>query len=210
MTLASLLERGAAPVVAILRGLPPADAVETGRALVEAGVRLIEVPLNSPDPLISISRLHAEFGNEALIGAGTVLTIAGVEAVANAGGGLIVAPNTESGVIARAVELGLECLPGILSATEAFRAIQLGATRLKLFPASSLGPSYLRAIREVLPLGIEVWAVGGTGAHDIGAWLSAGARGIGVGGSLYRPGDSSTLVSTRAAALVAAWRHASD
>jgi 2-dehydro-3-deoxyphosphogalactonate aldolase len=205
MSIAALLEQGVAPIVAILRGLRPAEAVGIAEALIDAGIRIIEVPLNSPEPLVSIARLHANFLSEALIGAGTVLTPSSVEAVAGAGGRLIVAPNTDAAVIRRARQLGLECLPGFLSPTEAFAAVAAGATRLKLFPANTLGSGYLKAIREVLPADAEVWAVGGTGAHDLQQWIAAGARGLGVGGSLYKPGDSPESVGQRAKALVDAW-----
>jgi len=207
MNLTDRLKQGVVPLVAILRGLRPVEALDIGRALVEAGIRLIEVPLNSPEPLISIARLHAEFASEALIGAGTVLTASAVEAVAQAGGRLIVAPNTEPPVITRAHELGLDCLPGFLSATEALCATRCGATSLKLFPASVVGTGYLKAIREVLPGNVEIWAVGGVGPQELPPWLAAGARGVGVGGSLYRPGDSAAAVAVRAAALVDAWKH---
>jgi 2-dehydro-3-deoxyphosphogalactonate aldolase len=208
MDMTYLLKEGAAPIVAILRGLTPNDAVAVGGALVDAGIRMIEVPLNSPEPLESIARLHDHFGRDALIGAGTVLTCEAVDAVQKAGGRLIVSPHADVQVIARAVQRGLEPLPGFLSATEAFSAIRAGATRLKLFPAGSLPRSYLKGMREVLPGNVEVWAVGGTGAHDLAEWLEAGARGIGVGGSLYKPGDSAQIVGQRAGALIEAWRAA--
>jgi 2-dehydro-3-deoxyphosphogalactonate aldolase len=208
MRMSGLLSQGAAPIVAILRGLTSTDAVAIGTALIEAGIRMIEVPLNSPDPLSSISRLHQCFGREALIGAGTVLTAESVDCVAQAGGRLIVSPNVDAGVIARAVDLGLEPLPGFLSATEAFCAIRAGASRLKLFPAGSVNRSHVKAIREILPGNIEIWAVGGTGAHDLAQWLDCGVRGIGVGGSLYKPGDRADIVGQRARALVEAWSSA--
>lgn len=205
MRIDELLRHGAVPVVAILRGLPPADAVEIGRALVEEGIRIIEVPLNSPSPLESIGKLCGALGKEALIGAGTVLSGAQVESVASAGGRLIVSPNTDAAVIRQAVSLDLECMPGFMSATEAFTAIAAGARRLKLFPAAGLGVGHLKALREVLGREIELWPVGGTGAHDMAQWLRAGAAGIGVGSALYRPGDSADSVRERARALRAAW-----
>jgi 2-dehydro-3-deoxyphosphogalactonate aldolase len=206
MVISELLEAGTAPIVAILRGLPPADALAVGRALIDAGIRLIEVPLNSPEPFVSIARLRGEFGAEALIGAGTVLNPEDVERVAAAGGQLIVAPNTDVRVIRRTVQLGLEPFPGFMSPSEAFAAIEAGAQRLKLFPANALGTGHLQAIREVLPGQVEVWAVGGTGAHDLAQWIAAGARGIGVGGSLYKAGDTPDVVRERAWALQAAWK----
>ena len=208
MRMSDLLNDGVAPIIAILRGLAPHDAVAIGTALVDAGIRMMEVPLNSPEPLTSIARLRDRFGRDALIGAGTVLTAKAVDAVAAAGGRMIVSPHADVRVISRAVELGLEPLPGFLSATEAFSAIDAGASRLKLFPANSLSGSHVKAIREVLPEGIEIWAVGGTGAHDFALWLDRGVRGMGVGGSLYRPGDSPEIVGQRARALVETWRAA--
>jgi 2-dehydro-3-deoxyphosphogalactonate aldolase len=200
-----LLQAGTVPVVAILRGLPPSDAIRIGRALVDAGIRIIEVPLNSPSPLVSIEKLSRELAADALIGAGTVVSVSEVEAVAAAGGRLIVSPHADATVIRRAVSLGLECLPGFMSATEAFTAIAAGARRLKLFPAKGAGVAHLQALRDVLPRHVEVWPVGGTGAHDLAQWLRAGARGIGVGGSLYSAGDGAERVAERARELHAAW-----
>jgi 2-dehydro-3-deoxyphosphogalactonate aldolase len=210
MRMSGLLSEGAAPIIAILRGLTETDAVTIGGALIDAGIRMIEVPLNSPEPLASIARLHNHFGHDALIGAGTVLTTEAVDAVAAAGGRLIVSPNVDARVIARAVAQGLEPLPGFLSATEAFSAVRAGASRLKLFPAGSVSRSHVKAIREILPGDIEIWAVGGTGAHDLAQWLDCGVRGIGVGGSLYKPGDSGEIVGQRARALIEAWHSANS
>jgi 2-dehydro-3-deoxyphosphogalactonate aldolase len=206
LSLSSHLSKGAAPVIAILRGILPADALAVGEALLDSGISVIEVPLNSPEPLASIAQLQREFGADALIGAGTVLSAQQVAEVAAAGGQLIVSPNVNIEVIARARALGLESLPGFLTATEAFTAAAAGAAHLKLFPASSMGLGHLKAIREVLPRSIEVWAVGGAGAHDLSRWLHQGARGIGVGSSLYKPGDTAAVVGPRARALIEAWR----
>jgi 2-dehydro-3-deoxyphosphogalactonate aldolase len=206
LSLSSHLSKGAAPVIAILRGILPADSLAVGEALLDAGISVIEVPLNSPEPLDSIALLQREFGADALIGAGTVLSAQQVAEVAAVGGQLIVSPNVNIEVIARARALGLESLPGFLTATEAFTAAAAGAAHLKLFPASSMGLSHLKAIREVLPPSIEVWAVGGAGAHDLSRWLHQGARGIGVGSSLYKPGDTAAVVGPRAHALIEAWR----
>ena len=140
-----------------------------------------------------------------LFGAGTVSSASEVQSVESAGGRLIVSPHTDAAVIARAVGLGLDCLPGCLSPTEAFAALAAGATDLKMFPAASLGQAHLRALREVLPREVRVWAVGGTGAHDFTAWLAAGASGIGVGGALYKPGDAADEVLQRAIGLRTAW-----
>ena len=207
MSIQRVLDSAQLPVIAILRGLTPADAAGVGEALIDGGIRIIEVPLNSPDPLSSIERLAAAFGSQAVIGAGTVLSVAEVDSVAAAGGRLIISPHTDAGIIGRAVTLGLDCLPGFMSATEAFGAISAGATDLKLFPAASLGQGHLKALREVLPRQVRLWAVGGTGAHDFNAWLTSGASGIGVGGSLYKAGDTPQRVLARAIALRDAWRN---
>jgi len=202
----AVLARGAPPIVAILRGVRPDEVVAIGEALVAAGIALIEVPLNSPDPLESIARLAAAIGDHALVGAGTVLDPEAVDRVAQAGGRLIVTPNTDAPVIARAVALGLEAMPGFATPSEAFAAIHAGARRLKLFPAAGLGPAYLKAVREILPTDVRCWAVGGTSAANLGDWLNAGAEGIGVGGALYRPGDDAGVVARRARALIEAFR----
>jgi 2-dehydro-3-deoxyphosphogalactonate aldolase len=206
MTMDRLLEAGAPPLVAILRGVTVSTVAAVGEALVAAGIRLIEVPLNSPDPLASVAELVNAVGNRALCGAGTVLDEAAVDAVANAGGRLIVTPNTRPKVIARALALELEPLPGVATPTEAFEAIAAGARRLKLFPAGALGPGYLKAMREVLPIETRLWAVGGTDAATLPAWLDAGAEGIGVGGALYRPGMDIATIGRNAGALVDAWK----
>ncbi len=206
MTIDDILADGAPPVVAILRGVKPDEVVAIGEALVAAGIRLIEVPLNSPDPFESIRRLVEAMGTRALCGAGTVLEPDLVDAVAESGGKLLVTPNVNPAVIARGVSLGMEPMPGFATPSEAFAAVAAGARRLKLFPASGFGINYLKAIREVLPAGTRTWAVGGTGAHNIGEWLAAGAEGIGVGGALYKAGDDAATVRARGDALVAAWR----
>jgi 2-dehydro-3-deoxyphosphogalactonate aldolase len=204
MTLDEILNADAAPVVAILRGLRPDEALDIGAALVEAGVRLIEVPMNSPAPLDSIASLQQTFGADALIGAGTVLDVAAVDAVAATGARLIVTPNTDPAVIARSVALGLEPMPGFLSPTEAFSAYKAGARRLKLFPAGELGVGYIKAVRAVLPADARLWAIGGADAGSVGEWLAAGCEGIGVGSALFKPGDTAAQVSAKAKTLVAA------
>jgi len=209
-TIDHLLDAGAPPVVSILRGVTPAEVVEIGAALVAAGIRMIEVPLNSPDPFASIEALQAEFGGEALIGAGTVLDIASVDRLAQTGASLMVAPNTDPAVIARAIERGLEPMPGFVTPSEAFAAVTAGASRLKLFPAASFGPAYLKALREVLPSDVGVWAVGGVDATNLGAWIGAGAEGVALGGSLYRPGTSAADVTAGATQLVAAWNKTTE
>jgi len=208
MTIDEVLADGAPPIVAILRGIKPAEALAVAGALVDAGIRIIEVPFNSPDPLESIGLIQQAFGAQAAIGAGTVLDAASVEALAATGATVMVTPNTKPAVIARGAELGLDAMPGFATPSEAFSAIEAGARRIKLFPAVAFGPSYLRAVRDVLPKHIGVWAVGGTGAENLGAWLDAGAEGIGVGGALYKPGDDPATVGERGRALVAAWQAA--
>ena len=213
MTLDDLLADGAPPIAAILRGLRPEEALEVGAALVEAGIRIIEVPFNSPEPLKSIGALQSAYGQSAsgtraLIGGGTVLTVEAAEALHGVGGRIMVTPNTDPDVIARGAALGLDLLPGFMTPSEAFAAVRAGARRIKLFPAARLGPAYVKAVKDVLPAHVGIWAVGGTDAATIGDWLAAGCEGIGVGGALYRPGDSAAQVADRAAALVAAWRQA--
>ncbi|MFK4794330.1 2-dehydro-3-deoxy-6-phosphogalactonate aldolase [Sphingobium sp. ZW T5_29] len=208
MTIDDMLADGAPPVVAILRGLQPHEAVAVGAALVESGIRIIEVPLNSPDPLASIAALQSAFGDTALIGAGTVLSVAAAEGLHGVGGRIMVTPNTDPSVIARGVQLGLEVMPGFMTPSEAFAAINAGARRIKLFPAARLGTSYVKAVKDVLPRNVGVWAVGGTDAATIGEWLNAGCEGIGVGGALYRPGDSAAQVGEKARELVTAWKAA--
>ena len=208
MTIDDLLADGAPPVVAILRGLQPHEAVAVGAALVESGIRIIEVPLNSPDPLASIAALQSAFGDTALIGAGTVLSVEAAEGLHGVGGRVMVTPNTDPSVIAKGVQLGLEVMPGFMTPSEAFAAINAGARRIKLFPAARLGTSYVKAVKDVLPRNVGVWAVGGTDAATIGEWLNAGCEGIGVGGALYRPGDSAAHVGEKARELVTAWKAA--
>jgi 2-dehydro-3-deoxyphosphogalactonate aldolase len=208
MTLNARLESGSPPIVAILRGVRPDEVLEVGRTLFDAGIRIIEVPLNSPEPLISIQRLAAALGKQALIGAGTVLSAQSVDDVASAGGRLIVAPNADPVVIGRAVTRGLEVLPGIMTPTEAFAAVAAGAVHIKLFPGSSTGPTFVRALRDVLPAECRVWAVGGANATNLHEWLAAGATGIGVGGALYRPGIDLDSLRLRANELIAAWNAA--
>ena len=191
-------------LTAILRGIRPHEIIDVAAALVERGVHATEVPLNSPEPLDSIQRLAAAFGERCLCGAGTVLQVAQVDQVHAAGGRLLVAPNTDPAVIARALALGMVPMPGMASATEAFAAIAAGATELKLFPASSYGPGHLRALRAVLPPQVRVHAVGGVDEHNAGQWLEAGVDGFGLGGNLYRPGMSAAEVGARADAFLAA------
>lgn len=191
-------------LTAILRGIRPHEIIDVAAALLERGVHAIEVPLNSPEPLDSIQRLAAAFGERCLCGAGTVLQVAQVDQVHAAGGRLLVAPNTDPVVIARALALDMVPMPGVASATEAFAAIAAGARELKLFPASSYGPGHLRALRAVLPPQVRMHAVGGVDEHNAGQWLDAGVDGFGLGGNLYRPGMSAAEVGARADAFLAA------
>jgi 2-dehydro-3-deoxyphosphogalactonate aldolase len=179
-----------------------------GAALVAAGFRVIEVPLNSPEPLESI-KLLARAHPGCIVGAGTVLTAAEVDRVHGAGGRIVVAPNCEPAVIRRALELGLRVLPGIATATEAFAAINSGATELKLFPAATYGPRHLKALKSVLPKHVRVFPVGGIGAQDIAAWLASGADGFGFGSELFTPAYTLAQVETRARGLIEALRAAS-
>ena len=194
----------APPIVAILRGVKPDEVVDIAAALYEAGVRIIETPLNSPDPLESIARLAAAFGDRCLCGAGTVLTPVQVNEVRAAGGELIVTPNTDPAVIERAVTLGLTVMPGFATASEAFAALKAGAKTLKLFPAATYGAGHLKALKSVLPAGTGLYAVGGVGPADLKTWLAAGAAGFGVGGEFYKPGDGAEVVGRRAEAFVKA------
>ncbi|WP_267354488.1 MULTISPECIES: 2-dehydro-3-deoxy-6-phosphogalactonate aldolase [unclassified Methylobacterium] len=196
----------ACPLVAILRGLTPEEAPAVGDALVDAGFTLIEVPLNSPDPLRSIALLAERLAGRALVGAGTVLQPAQVEAVGAAGGRLIVSPNVDPAVIRATRALGLVSLPGYQTPSEAFTALAAGATALKLFPADVASTAALRAHRAVLPSGTRVLAVGGVTPEGIAAWRAASADGFGLGSSLYRPGKAAADVARDAAAFVAAVR----
>jgi 2-dehydro-3-deoxyphosphogalactonate aldolase len=186
------------PLAAILRGLRPAEAVEIGRALIDAGFSIIEVPLNSPDPLASIAALAETFGDRALIGAGTVTEPRAVADVAAAGGRLIVMPHGDASVIAEAKASGLACMPGVATPTEAFAALRAGADALKLFPAEAMPPPVVRAMLAVLPKGTRVFPVGGVTPGTMAAYLEAGAAGFGLGSALYRPGDPAARVGERA------------
>ncbi|SFP15297.1 2-dehydro-3-deoxy-6-phosphogalactonate aldolase [Tranquillimonas alkanivorans] len=193
------------PLIAILRGIDPSEAVEVAGALIDAGIDRIEVPLNSPDPIESVRLMAAAFGDAALIGAGTVLTTAQVYEVRAAGGKLVVSPNCDPRVIAATVAAGLQSFPGVLTPSECFAALKAGATGLKVFPAFQMGIEGLKALRAVLPVETQVYMVGGVGPRDFGAWLAAGASGFGLGTSLYRPGDVSADVGARARDTVAAY-----
>jgi 2-dehydro-3-deoxyphosphogalactonate aldolase len=187
----------ACPLVAILRGLRPAEAPAIGEAVVKAGWRLLEVPLNSPDPLASIRALATTYP-EALVGAGTVLSARQVREVHDAGGRLIVAPNFNAEVVREAVRLRMACLPGVLSATEAFAALDAGATGLKLFPCEMIPPAAVKALRAVLPPDSLLLPVGGITAANMRAYVDAGASGFGIGSALYRPGMDASEVGRHA------------
>lgn len=192
------------PIVAILRGISPAEAVAVGEALVDAGIAIIEVPLNSPDPLASIAALSSRFGEAVLVGAGTVLSPGEARSVVAAGGRIVVMPHADGAVIAAARAAGALVLPGCYTATEAFAAIAAGADGLKLFPAEIGGPPLLRALKAVLPPAVPVLPVGGVSPESLQAWRVAGAAGFGVGSALYKPGDAPGTVAARARAFVAA------
>ncbi|WP_313348489.1 2-dehydro-3-deoxy-6-phosphogalactonate aldolase [Paracoccus sp. (in: a-proteobacteria)] len=192
------------PIIAILRGLTPPEALPIAHALLEAGIDRIEVPLNSPDPLDSIRLMATALSGQATIGAGTVLTVDQVARVADVGGQMIVSPNTDPAMIRATRARGLQSWPGVFTATECFAAIAAGATGLKLFPADQAGTGTLRALRAVLPQDIPVYAVGGAGPENFAEWWQAGAQGFGIGSALYRPGDSAQTVAARARAIMAA------
>jgi 2-dehydro-3-deoxyphosphogalactonate aldolase len=179
----------ACPVVAILRGVTPGEVMDHAGALFDAGVRAVEVPLNSPNPFDSIRLLASGFGERMAVGAGTVLNVEDVARVADAGGRIIVSPNTNPRVIARAVELQLDPAPGFASASEAFLAIEAGAKHLKLFPAATYGPGHLKQLKAVLPNAAVIWAVGGLGPSQMADWWAAGARAFGLGSELYKAGQ---------------------
>ena len=192
------------PLVAILRGLSPAEAADVGDAIVEPGFRLLEVPLNSPQPLESIALMRKRFP-QALVGAGTVLDAQQVRDVHAAGGELIVSPNFNAAVIAEAVKLGMVCLPGVMTPTEAFGALAAGATGLKLFPAELASPAVVKALLAVLPSGTPVMPVGGISPTNMTEWRAAGAAGFGIGSALYKPGKQASAVRDDARQFIAAW-----
>jgi 2-dehydro-3-deoxyphosphogalactonate aldolase len=194
------------PLVAILRGVKPEEAVAMAEALYEAGIRIVEVPLNSPEPLQSIKAISEAYGRKMVVGAGTVLSVDKVIAVAEAGGRIIVSPDTRTDVIRTALKEGLTPLPGFATASEAFQAYDAGARWLKLFPAATYGPAHIKALKAVLPTDAAVLAVGGAGAANLGEWWDAGARGFGLGSELYKAGQGVAETAEKAKAVVAAYR----
>lgn len=202
MELRTWLEQS--PLVAILRGVRPDEAEAIGAALTGAGVRVIEVPLNSPEPMRSIAALARRFGAEALIGAGTVMTAEQVGQVAEAGGRLIVTPHAAPGVVRAAKAAAMVAVPGFFTPAEAFRLLDAGADALKLFPAEAGSPAMLRALRAVLPEGTMLLPVGGVDASNIPGWRAAGAAGFGIGSAIYKPGDTAEAVRAKAERLLTA------
>ncbi|WP_206244204.1 2-dehydro-3-deoxy-6-phosphogalactonate aldolase [Novosphingobium terrae] len=194
------------PLVAILRGVRPDEIIDIADGLVEAGFTMIEVPLNSPEPLDSIGLIARRYDRHVLVGAGTMLSVDDVGNVTERGGRLMVSPNSNPAVISAAVAAGMAALPGYFTPTEAFAALEAGAHGLKLFPAEGASPAVLKAQRAVLPKNVPVLAVGGVSVENLGAWMAAGAAGAGLGGSLYKPGDQASIVKARATAFVEALR----
>ena len=198
----------ALPLVAILRGLTPAEAPAVGAALFEAGFRMLEVPLNRPGAIECIELLARQAPADAQVGGGTMLTLEHVRAVHGAGGRLMVSPNCDADVIRLAASLDMFCAPGVATPTEAFDAVAAGAHALKIFPAEMVGPAGLKAMKAVLPPALPLWPVGGIQPETMASWLEAGATGFGIGGALFTPGMTASDVGARAQAYAHAWRQA--
>jgi 2-dehydro-3-deoxyphosphogalactonate aldolase len=196
------------PLVAILRGLVPERATDVAACLFDAGWRIVEVPLNRPGALQAIERIAAMAPSDALVGGGTMLSVSDVDAVHAAGGRLMVAPNLDAAVVARASELGVRAMPGVATPTEAFAALRSGAHALKLFPAEVIGPAGLKAFASVLPSGTSLWPVGGITPASLAAWRAAGAAGVGIGSQLFTPALAVPEIAARACTFAAAWRAA--
>ena len=193
------------PLIAILRGLRPQEAIEIAEALVTAGIRAAEVPLNSPDAPDSISRMRGAFGGRLAVGAGTVLSVAEVAVIRDAGAQFVVSPNTDTAVISATKKAGMMSMPGFATPSEAFGAIEAGADGLKLFPAEGSSPGVLKALREVLPTHVPVFPVGGITPEKMQAYCLAGAAGFGIGSAIYRAGRDPKTVGDNARNFVAAW-----
>ena len=196
------------PLIAILRGITPDEAAPVAAALIDAGITKIEVPLNSPDPFDSIKAMSDAHRNDALIGAGTVVSTDDVGRVAQVGGKLIVSPNCDQRVIVATKTAGMESWPGVMTPTECFEALKWGADGLKIFPASLIGPDGIKAMRAVLPPGTQVYAVGGAGADSFVEWIAGSVDGFGIGSALYKPGLSVAEVTARAKDMVVAYYEA--
>jgi 2-dehydro-3-deoxyphosphogalactonate aldolase len=194
------------PLIAIIRGVTPPESAAIGRALFEAGIRIVEVPLNSPDPLASIKAIAGELGDDALVGAGTLLDPADVERVKDKGGRIVVSPNTDPVVVAATKQAGLVSCPGFFTPSEAFQALAAGADALKLFPAEAASPKVVKSLRAVIPPEVPLLIVGGVTPESVPGWLEAGADGFGLGGGLYKPGQSPEDTLARARAYVEALR----
>lgn len=192
-------------IIAILRGITPDEALEVAAVLIDAGVTKIEVPLNSPDPISSIARMQKQFGEEALIGAGTVISVSQVAQVAATGARLIVSPNNDPSVIRATKAANMLSFPGIMTPTEVFSALASGADGLKLFPGEVIGPAGLKAMRAVIPQEVPLFAVGGVSAQNMGDWIRSGAAGFGIGSAIYKPGDSTAVIARKAREIVDAW-----
>ena len=193
------------PLIAILRGIQPFEAVSIAGVILEAGIDKIEVPLNSPSPFDSIRAIAKKYGNQVLIGAGTVLTVAQVKQVRAAGGQLVVSPNCDPNVIRATIAEGMQSWPGVFTPSEALTALKAGATGLKLFPGDMAGPNGLKAMRAILPIGTKVYAVGGTAPDNFSKWVEASANGFGLGTAIYKPGDTAEIVTIKAGAIVKAY-----
>ena len=194
------------PLVAILRGLKPSEALDIGSALHDSGIQVMEVTLNSPEPLKSIELLANRFDGKMAIGAGTVLSAENVTLVREAGGQLIVSPNVDAEVISRAVELGMHSLPGAMTCTECFQALKAGANGLKIFPASVMGVSGVKDLMAVIPRETHIFAVGGVTDSNMADWLSLGIKGVGLGSNIYLAGDTPAMAAAKAKRMIAAFR----
>ncbi len=193
-------------LIAILRGITTAEVEAVGQVLVEAGIRVAEIPLNSPDPFASIEKMAMAFKGKLVVGAGTVLSVQDVNLLKAHGGQISVSPDCNEAVIARAKELGLEPVPGVFTPTEAFAAIRAGATHLKLFPAEAVSPATVKAWRAVLPRHVKVYAVGGITPANMQGWVDAGVAGFGIGSNIYKQGATAAAVAKSAKEFITAWR----